>query len=129
MSTTTKVSKDMIERYFDLSKMKKEIESEMNQLKDAFHIYFDSAVGSNKKGEVLEGKYKLQRQIRKTEKFQEEDTVNRLEELKLNDLIKVVKKPDDAKIKGAIDLGLLEENDLEGCRVVSYSKVIVVREV
>ncbi|RLL46953.1 hypothetical protein D8M04_07080 [Oceanobacillus piezotolerans] len=122
------ISKEMIERFYDLHQMKKEIESEMNDLKENFHTYFDHEVGLNKKGEITEGRFKLQRQIRRTEKYHEKDTVDRLEELNMSDLIKVVRKPDDSKIKGAIQLGLLSEDDLKGCKVISYSKAISVKE-
>ena len=51
------------------------------------------------------------------------------DEKNLNDLIKVVKKPDDDKINAALQLGLLTENDLSDCKNTTYSKVISVREV
>ena len=91
----------MLVRYYELNKQKKEIELEMNQLKDSFQTYFNNLVGSNHKGEITISGYKLQRQIRKTEKYNEDETIKRLEELKMNDLIQVVKKPEYGKIKAA----------------------------
>ncbi len=121
------LTEDMLARYYDLNKLKKEIESEMSQLKASFHTHMDKYSGPNKKGEFTEGDYRLLRQIRKTEKFKEMDTVERLEELQMHDLIQVVKKPDDGKVNAAIELGLLNEADLDGCRVTSYSQAISVK--
>ncbi|RKQ32466.1 host-nuclease inhibitor Gam family protein [Oceanobacillus halophilus] len=125
----SEITKEMIERYYDLNSMKKEIESEMNELKKAFHTYFDENVGSNQKGELINGNYKVQRQVRKTEKFNDKETIKRLEELNMEDLIQVVKKPDGDKIDAAVNLGLLKEDDLEGCRICNFSKAISVKEV
>ncbi|PLR86443.1 hypothetical protein [Bacillus sp. V33-4] len=123
------ITGEMLVKYYELNKKKKEIELEMNQLKDTFHHYFDDQVGSNDKGEITIDGYKLQRQIRKTEKFNEEETVKRLEELQMTDLIKVVKKPDDIKIKSAINLGLIKTEDLEGCILSTTSPAITVKPV
>ncbi|UJL45836.1 hypothetical protein KFZ58_15845 [Virgibacillus sp. NKC19-16] len=123
------ISADKLARYYTLNRKKKEIEQEINQLKKDFHAYFDKEVGTNNKGELVDGGYKLQRQIRKSEKFNEETTVSRLEEMKMNDLIQVVRKPDSEKINSAVKLGLLREEDLEGCRMTSYSAAISVKEV
>ncbi|MCM3691330.1 hypothetical protein [Neobacillus niacini] len=117
----------MLVKYYELSKKKKEIELEMNDLKDTFHDYFNKLVGPNNKAEVTINGYKLQRQMRKIEKYNEEVTVKRLEELQMTDLVQVVKKPDDAKIKSALQLGLLDEKNLEGCIVTSYSPAISVK--
>jgi len=121
------ITGEMLVRYYELNKQKKEIELEMNQLKDAFQTYFNNLVGSNHKGEITISGYKLQRQIRKTEKYNDEETIKRLEELQMNDLIQVVKKPDDLKIKAALNLGLLNSNHLEGCIFTSYSPAISVK--
>ncbi len=118
---------EMLINYYDLNKKKKEIEMEMNQLKNRFHLYFDNQVGSNQKGEVTIDGYKLQRQIRKTEKFNEEATIKRLEELQMNDLIQIVKKPDDVKIKSALTLDFLNTEDLDGCIETSFSPAITVK--
>jgi hypothetical protein len=45
----------------------------------------------------------------------------------MTDLVQVVKKPDDAKIKSALQLGLLDEKNLEGCIVTTYSPAISVK--
>ena len=123
------ITGDMIVRYNELTKKKKEIENEMNTLKEIFHTYFDTQVGENKKGELIDQGIKLQRQIRKTEKYHDEKTVQKLEGLNMNELIKIVKKPDEEKINAAINLGFLNTNELEECLITSYSKAISVKEI
>jgi hypothetical protein len=121
------ITDEMLVKYYELNKKKKEIELEMNQLKDSFHDYFNKLVGPNTKAEITINGYKLQRQMRKTEKYNEEVTVKRLEELQMTDLVQVVKKPDEAKIKSALQLGLLDEKNLEGCLVTSYSPALSIK--
>jgi len=121
------ITGEMLANYYELNKKKKEIDMEMNELKEIFHHYFNNLVGPNDIGEITISGYKLQRQIRKTEKYNEEVTLKRLEELQMNDLIQVVKKPDDGKIKSALNLGLLNEKQLEGCLVTTYSPAIAVK--
>ncbi|MFJ7726232.1 hypothetical protein ACIQXV_08710 [Neobacillus sp. NPDC097160] len=123
------ITGEMLVRYYELNKQKKEVELEMNQLKDVFQTYFNNLIGSHHKGEITISGYKLQRQIRKTEKYNEEETIRRLEELQMNDLIQVIKKPDDGKIKAALNLGLLTANNLEGCIVTNYSPAILVKPI
>ena len=123
----TLISGDMLLRYYELNKQKKEIELEMNDLKDTFQRYFNNLVGTQQKGEITVSGFKLLRQIRKTEKFNEEETVRRLEELQMTDLIQVIRRPDDTKIKAALDLGLLSQSHLEGCVTTSYSPAISVK--
>ncbi|MBS4198182.1 hypothetical protein KHA93_00725 [Bacillus sp. FJAT-49732] len=119
----------MLINYYELNKKKKEIEVEMNHLKTIFHDFFDRQIGSLDKGEIILNGYKLQRQIRKAEKYNEEETVKRLEDLKMNDLIQVVKKPDALKIKSALNLGFLQEKDLEGCIITTASPAISVKPI
>lgn len=121
------VTEEMVTQYFEWSQQKKEIESKMEEYKKAFHHFFDQQVGLNTKGQVKIGDYKLQRLIRKTEKYDETQTVQRLEDLKLHDLIQIVKRPDEEKIKSAIHLGFLKESDLEGCLKVYSSPAISVK--
>jgi hypothetical protein len=121
------ITENMVVNYYELNKKKKEIEAELNLLKNSFHEYFNNLVGSTDKGEITVNGYKLQRQMRKVEKYNEEVTVKRLEELQMTDLIQVVKRPDDVKIKSAINLGLLNEQHLEGCLVTTYSPAISVK--
>ncbi|PLS09450.1 hypothetical protein [Neobacillus cucumis] len=125
----THITGEMLLRYYELNKTKKEIELEMNQLKDAFQSYFNNLVGTRQKGEISVSGFKLQRQIRKTEKYKEKETVKRLEELQMNDLIEVIRRPDDTKIKAALDLGLLTQTHLEGCVITSYSPAISVKPI
>lgn len=121
------ISEDLVIKYNTLSAKKKELEKELDELKKVFHIYFDNLVGPNKKGEVTVNNYKLQRQIRKSEKFNDEKTVHRLTELNMTDLIHHVPKPDEEKVKSALTLGLIKEEDLEGCLIKSASQAIVVK--
>jgi hypothetical protein len=121
------ITDEMLVKYYELNKKKKEIELEMNQLKDNFHDYFNKLVGPDTKAEITINGYKLQRQVRKIEKFNEEVTVKRLEELQMTDLVQVIKKPDEIKIKSALQLGLLDEKNLEGCIVTSYSPALSVK--
>jgi hypothetical protein len=121
------ITDEMLVKYYELNKKKKEIELEMNQLKDSFHDYFNKLVGPNTKAEITINGYKLQRQMRKIEKYNEEVTVKRLEELQMTDLVQVIKKPDEVKIKSALQLGLLDEKNLEGCVVTSYSPALSIK--
>ena len=109
------VTKEMLLEYERLNQSKKQIEAQMNQLKKQFHAYFDATVGENVKGELVVDGYKLQRLIRSVEQFDEEKTVERLEELNMKDLIRIVKRPDEEKIYAAMNLGFLKREDIEGC--------------
>lgn len=121
----TFITREMLANYNELNRRKKEIETQLDELKNVFNQYFDMAFGKNVKGELVIKDYKLQRQIRQTEKYEQEATVHRLEELNLMDLIQ--KKPDEAKIKSAINLGLLKDEDLEGCKITNTSQAIYVK--
>lgn len=121
------ISEDLVIKYKALNEKKKELEKELDELKKVFHIYFDNLVGQNQKGEVTVNNYKLQRQIRKSEKLHDEKTVIRLTELNMTDLIHHVPKPDEEKVRSAITLGLLKEEDLEGCLIKSASQAIIVK--
>lgn len=125
MANETVITREMLAHFLELQHKKKEVETEIDELKKAFNEYFDLSVGKNVKGEMVLRDYKLQRQIRNTVKFKQEQTVKRLEELNLLDLIE--KKPDEGKIKSAIQLGLLHEEDLEGCKTLNTSQAIYVK--
>ncbi|PEJ56121.1 MULTISPECIES: hypothetical protein [unclassified Bacillus (in: firmicutes)] len=122
-----KITEPMLNEYYDLSQKKKDIENQLEELQKVFHGYFDHQVGTNEKGELIVNNLKLERIIRKREKFDEEMTVNKLEELNLSDLIQIVKRPDGDKIKSAINLGLLNEKDLDGCITTNSSQAIYVK--
>lgn len=121
------ITREMLAKYDDLSRRKKEIDQQLDQLKKIFNEYLDTAVGEKKKADMMISDYKLQRQIRLTEKYEQEATVAVLEKLNLADLI--VKRPDEGKIKAALDLGLLKEEDLEGCKKISTSQAIFVKQI
>lgn len=125
MANETIITREMLAHFVELQHKKKEVETEIDELKKAFNEYFDLSVGDNAKGEMVLRDYKLQRQIRNTVKYKQQQTVKRLEELNLLDLIE--KKPDEGKIKSAIQLGLLQEEDLEGCKTVNTSQAIYVK--
>lgn len=121
------LTREMLAHYVELSKKKKDIETELDELKKTFNKFFDETVGKKVKGEVVLKDYKLQRQIRTTEKYDNETTVKRLEELHLNDLI--LKSPDEKKIKSAIHLGILKEEELAECKAINTSQAIYVKHV
>ena len=124
-----KLNTDRLERFYNLQEMKREIEHELGELKKEFNQAFDKSVGENHSGEVIQDGYQLKRQIRKTEKFDEERTVQRLEELRMEDLIATVRRPDKAKIQAAVELGLLRADQLEDLIVRQYSKVLIAKRV
>jgi hypothetical protein len=121
------ITREMLVQYNELNSKKKEIENQLDELKKTFISYFDLTVGQNEKGEIVIRDYKLQRQIRKTEKFEPEKTVKRLEELNMMDLI--LKRPDEAKIKSALNLELLKGKDIEDCIITNSSQAIYVKQV
>jgi hypothetical protein len=120
------ITKEMLVRFDELNRRKKDLEAELDKLKDMFHQYFDTALGQNEKGEVRIEGYRLQRQIRRMEKFDPEATVKRLEELNLPELI--LKRPDESKVKSALDLHLLKEADLEGCRISKTTAALLIKK-
>lgn len=124
---SNEITKEMLCEFEDLNELKKDIEKKLDSLKKVFHLYFDEQVGVNEKGEVTIDGYKLQRLIRKVEKFDDAKTVDRLESLNMVDLIQVIKKPDEEKVKAAINLGFLKDEDLEGCISVHASGAIYVK--
>lgn len=123
------VTEDMVSRFHELNLQAKEIEAEMAELKELFNGYFDHSVGKHAKGETMFGNVKLQRQIRRSENFIADKTVQKLEELNLNDCIETVKQPDKQKIEAAITLGLLSDSDLKGCKTERITQAIVVKEI
>ncbi|WP_442593663.1 hypothetical protein [Neobacillus sp. D3-1R] len=121
------ISKTMLWEYNQLNEQKKEIEMKLEELKKIFHHYFDESVGVNEKGELIIEDFKLQRQIRRVEKFDNAKTVDRLESLNMLDLIQIIKKPDEEKVKAALNLGFLTNDDLEGCISIQSSGAIYVK--
>lgn len=122
------VTEEIVARYYQLSQQSKAIEKEMSQLKGIFNAHFDQMVGEHTKGELICGDYKLQRQVRESEQYIEDKTVERLEELNLTDCIQHVKRPDSQKIDAAITLGLLSPQALEDCKKRKVSSAIYLRE-
>ncbi|NCU18176.1 hypothetical protein GW534_10660 [Bacillus sp. P1(2020)] len=118
----------MVEKYYKLHKQVKELEKELSQLKKTFNQYFDLTVGPNEKGILQFDTFVLQRNIRLSEKFREEEAVQKLEALNLIDCVKVEKRVDEEKVKAAVTLGLLEEEELNNLKERKYSSVISVKE-
>ena len=113
-SSAISITEDMVTRYYELSRQAN---------------YFDETVGQGRKGELLLGDLKLQRQVRKSEKYIADKTVQKLEELNMTDCIQVVKRPDEQKITAAVTLGLLPAAALDDCKEEKVSVAIYVREV
>ncbi|PLT30551.1 hypothetical protein [Peribacillus deserti] len=126
--TNNRVTEEMVSRYHELYKKSKRIEKEMAELKKQFHEYFDDNIGPETKAELEFEGYKLQRQIRKSESFISDATIEKLESLNLGDCIQVIRKPHEEKIKSALTLGFLTPSDLEDCIYRKISSAIVVKE-
>jgi hypothetical protein len=122
-------TEEVIQRYYELNQQLKEIEFELAGLKKRFHSFFDATVGRNNKGETSLGRYVLQRQIRESVHYHEEHTVRLLEELNLQDCIKIIKVPDEEKIYAAVTLGLIDATKLEPCKNRKVTQAIVVKKI
>ena len=121
------ISEESAGRFCELTEQAKKIDKELKVLKNSINMYFDEKVGANQKGEIVIGEYKITRQIRISENFDDEKTVQKLEKLKLNDCIEYIKKPDSKKIEAVITLGLLDKKELEGCVTQKTTQAIVVK--
>ncbi len=122
------ITEEMVEKFFQLNKQPKEIDKELSRLKKAFNQYFDLTVGENQKGVLTFESFELQRNIRTSEKYLEEEAVRKLESLNLVDCIKVEKRVDDAKVHAAVTLGLLTEDELDHLIERKFTSVISVKE-
>ncbi|MFC0272904.1 hypothetical protein ACFFIX_15860 [Metabacillus herbersteinensis] len=127
-SNLNEFSERTIARYHQVNKLVKELENELNELKNSIHAHFDLVCGKNEKGELQLGQFKIQRQIRRSESYHDEKMIPKLEELNLTDCIELVKKPDKQKIEAAVTLGLLKNEDIEECIVKRISQAIIVKE-
>lgn len=128
MEETRSITEEDIKRYYELNLQKKKIEQEMNYFKKKFHQHLDDTYGKENKGEIQRGNYKLQRQIRSSIRYDEENTVKKLEELNLNDFVMEVKQPDTEKLESAIKLGLVESKEFTDCKKTKTTQTIVVKE-
>ncbi|WP_188454827.1 hypothetical protein [Virgibacillus oceani] len=128
MEASLAITEEELQRYFELNKLKKEIEEEIKKFKTKFHNHFDDLIGKEQKGEIQRGNYKLQRQIRTSVNYEDNSTVEKLEELNLGDFIIVAKRPDADKLKAAFKLGLVEESIFEECKKEKLTQAIVVKE-
>jgi hypothetical protein len=123
------ISEKMLERYVLLSKLSKDAKEEMDKIKQVFHAYFDEQSGSNTKAEITIGDYFIQRQIRVSESFDDEKTVEHLEQLNLKDCIQYVKRPDEKKIEAAIQLGLLNGEEMNRLKINKSTQAISVKKI
>ncbi len=128
MGKVLTITEEEMKRYVELNKRKKEIEQEMNDLKKKFHDALDSSFGKQGKGEIRQGNYKLQRQIRTAVNYDDIGTVRRLEELNLKEFIIETKIPDTEKLESALNLGLVEEEDFKEHKKVRVTQSIIVKE-
>ena len=122
------ITEAMVEQYFHLSKKAKEIEKELSKLKQIFHKYFDMTEGVNQKGELPLENYILLRQIRVSERFNDQDAVSMLEKMNLKECIRIEKRVDEEKVQAAATLGLIDPDMIEKWKERKYSSVIVVKE-
>lgn len=122
------ITEEMVKKYDRIHKQIKKLEKELSQLKKTFNQYFDLTVGPHKKGVLTFDSYVLQRNIRTSEKYREEEAVRKLESLNLVDCIKVEKRVDDAKVHAAVTLGLLTEDELDHLMERKFTSVISVKE-
>lgn len=122
------ISEEMVSRYYELTEKQKEIEHELRQLKQFFHRHFDRTIGPGKKGELRVGNFQVQRQIRENVHYEQEKTVQKLEKLKLEDCIDIIKKPNPEKISAARQLDLLDEDALSDCLVRKTTRAIIVKK-
>ncbi|EIT84727.1 hypothetical protein A374_13585 [Fictibacillus macauensis ZFHKF-1] len=121
------VTEEMVCRFYELSKQAKAIENELSTLKKQFNAHFDFISGHHQKGELAVGAYKLQRQIRTSQSYVAETTVNKLEELQLEDCILTTRTPNKEKIEAALTLGLIPAGALDHCHLVKHTPVITVK--
>ncbi|WP_408004840.1 hypothetical protein [Radiobacillus kanasensis] len=122
------LTEELLKKYCDLNIQKKELEKEMNQIKKQIHNYLDDTFGKEQKGEVKLGKYKAQRIIRSSVHYDEEKTVQKLEELNLEDFILLVKQPDTKKLESAMKIDLVDEEEFVDCKTNKLSQAITVKE-
>ncbi|QGH33674.1 hypothetical protein GI584_06420 [Gracilibacillus salitolerans] len=124
----SELTEEMLKEYYDLNNQKKELEKEMNQIKKQIHNYLDVTFGKEQKGEVQKGKYKAQRIIRSSVNYDEEKTVQKLEELNLEDFILQVKQPDTEKLEAAMKIDIVKEEEFKDCKMNKLSQAITVKE-
>lgn len=123
------ITEKELKRYFYLNQQKREITQEINHLKKLFHQALDKTLGKNEKGEIECGRYKIQRQVRQSTSYRNEETVQMLIDLNLEDFIQVVRRPDKEKLEAAIKLGLVDKKDFEKFKQTKLTQAIIVKEI
>ncbi|WP_456279130.1 hypothetical protein [Bacillus sp. AK128] len=124
-----RITEKLLERYVFLNNLTKDAKEEMDKIKQVFHAFFDEKSGVNAKAEVTIGDYFVQRQIRVSESFDDERTVDYLEKVNLKDCIQHVKKPDEKKIEAAIQLGLLNGPEMNELKISKATQAISVKKI
>lgn len=122
------ITEKSLERYYYLNQQQKEITQELNYLKKLFHKALDKELGKYEKGKIEYGGYIIQRQIRESTNYRNEETVQKLSNLNLEDFIQVIRSPDKDKLEAAIKLGLVDEKDFEGLKETKFTQAIIVKE-
>ncbi|ENH96129.1 hypothetical protein J416_12447 [Gracilibacillus halophilus YIM-C55.5] len=128
MHESLEITEGLLKKYHDLNREKKEIEKKLNQMKKQLHHYFDETVGKEQKAEVKRGPYKAQRVIRSSVQYNDEKTIQKLEELNLQDFILVVKQPDTEKLEAAMKLDLVDQDAFADCKKQKHSQAITIKE-
>ncbi|GAA0363063.1 host-nuclease inhibitor Gam family protein [Bacillus horti] len=123
------LSEETVQRFYELTQQAKGIDYELAELKKEIHSSLDQLVGENEKSSLLFGDIQLQRQIRTSMTYDQEKTVSRLEELQLHDCIETIRRPNADRINAAVTLGLLAEEELEGCQLRKDTPALTVRKV
>lgn len=128
MKQSVELSEEVLQKYYDLNNQKKELDKQMKEVKKQIHDYLDEAFGMKQKGEVKRGKYKAQRVIRSSVHYDGEKTVQKLEQLNLEDFIVLVKQPDTEKLEAAMKIDLVKEEDFADCKTNKLTQAITVKE-
>ncbi|MGN8646567.1 hypothetical protein ACTNEO_11205 [Gracilibacillus sp. HCP3S3_G5_1] len=128
MKQSVELSEEVLQKYYELNNQKKELDKQLKEVKKQIHHYLDEAFGMKQKGEVKRGKYKAQRVIRSSVHYDEEKTVQKLEQLNLEDFIVLVKQPDTEKLEAAMKVDLVKEEDFADCKTNKLTQAITVKE-
>ena len=122
------ITEKELKKYYNLNKQKKEIDQELNHLKKLFHQALDKETGQNQKAEIECGQFKLQRQIRQTVSYRNDETIKKLIALNLEDFIKIERRPDKEKLEAGIKLGLVDAKEFEDYKQTRITQALIVKE-
>jgi len=122
------ITEKELKKYYNLNKQKKEIDQQLNHLKKLFHQALDKETGQNQKAEIECGQFKLQRQIRQTVSYRNDETIKKLIALNLEDFIKIERRPDKEKLEAGIKLGLVDAKEFEDYKQTRITQALIVKE-